>query len=259
MAKSRRLNQFDITKVESWTAPKKIDGPDPRILTMPNVPDSLHGLAPRTVVGSTTWNHMRKRCYYEANYTCEACGKDLRDAICHAHELYSYNYETNEAKFERCVCLCPQCHLLGIHTGRALSLYRKGHVMYKEKQLLEGAEHTFKLISEWNEGHPDEEPLRAYSTFVSYVDEPRLREPMLDLIEKYNMKFYSPIPDKKDFGSWKIFIGNKWHNSPYSSREEWQARMERNNKTQVITNPLSGGVFDEIESIIKQGEDNEEI
>ncbi len=592
MAKSKKLNQFDIIKMESWTAPEKIDGPDPRILTMPNVPDSLHGQAPRTLLGNATWTKMRKRCYYDADYTCEACGKDLHNETCHAHELYSYDFVECEAKFERCVCLCPQCvdaetevltedgwkkipyittqdkvacfdkndesikfmhpsatissykdkavkitgngatlyfsedhrlplrvkggrensdrrntitdvlaggykathyynwilsgenkrdehltaaervyiaveadghlaydkenpkggtrqrdynsrygsedyrftyhialmksrkierlkalletsgllwsvakstsnnycefniwsnldlkhfancfdinmgeqkamefieelvfwdgtfsgqqanwytnkkeevdfvqavacqtnvrttvsvvnrignlrkgewktpydkltysvnfqsihtevtarsmkrediewndkmyclsvpttyfvarrdgfvfvtgncHLLCIHTGRALSLYRKHNPMYQEKQLLDGAEHSFKLISEWNKSHSDDELIKLYSTFVSYIDEPRLREPMEKLIEKYNITFYSPVPSKKEFGAWRLKIGNKWYDSKYKSREEWQKAMDINNKSVQETNDrLKDSAFDRIMELMKE-------
>lgn len=117
---------YSCKLVDKWVAPEGSGAP---ILTMPNVPHPLHTCAPRTILGATTWNHMRNRCYYEANYICEACGARVKTEYnedgtvhhqyhddgtiakrnLHAHELYSYDYNKGTARFERCVALCAQC------------------------------------------------------------------------------------------------------------------------------------------------------
>ena len=58
---------------EKWECPAETGVP---LITMPNVPRPLHGLPPRKIMGDSTWNHVRKRCYFNAGYKCEICGID---------------------------------------------------------------------------------------------------------------------------------------------------------------------------------------
>lgn len=219
---------FDIIKVPVWVAPEE-DGA--KILTMPNIPTPLHQLAPRTVMGRTAWDHMRKKCYFDAGYKCQACGKELGRGECDAHELYRINYVTGESKFERCVCLCHTCHRLGIHSGRALTMFKKGNPLMTKRMILEGAENLFKLLHEYNVAHPNAEPLRAYHTFVDYALWPPIHNEMMELIKKYDVKFY--CEDHKrvaEWGKWNLVYGNKRYKTPYANKEEWEKAMERNDR-----------------------------
>lgn len=65
--------KYDIKTIDKWEAPKE-DGV--AILTMPNIPLPCHGLCPRTI-DPTRWEKMRKQCYVDANYTCQATGEEL--------------------------------------------------------------------------------------------------------------------------------------------------------------------------------------
>ena len=58
---------------DKWECPAETGVP---LITMPNVPRPLHGLPPRKIMGDSTWNHVRKRCYFNAGYKCEICGID---------------------------------------------------------------------------------------------------------------------------------------------------------------------------------------
>lgn len=63
---------LDLKYITKWDPPK---GEDLRpLIAMPNLPKMTHGLSPRTLLGSSTWNHMRKSCYAKANDICEICG-----------------------------------------------------------------------------------------------------------------------------------------------------------------------------------------
>lgn len=134
MAKKNKKQKTVVYKgytcklVDKWVAPEEGGAP---IITMPNVPKPLHGPGhqPRTILGTTTWNHMRNRCYFEAGYKCEACGAKVKTEFydngavkhqyhddgtipkrnLHAHELYTYDYNKGTARFERCVALCECC------------------------------------------------------------------------------------------------------------------------------------------------------
>lgn len=223
-------SEFDLKKVASWVAPKP--GEDgAKILTMPNVPHPLHGLAPRTIMGKSTWDHVRKKCYFDANYKCEACGKELQNGECQAHELYTYDYLHGTAKFERCVCLCKTCHVRGIHSGRALTLFRKGSPIMPKSLLLEGAENLFRVLHEYNIKHPKEQPLRAYATFLDYMKYPELNYEMRQLIDRYDVKFYQENPTfMAKWSDWKLIIGDKEYPTPYKDRDEWEKVMEEKEK-----------------------------
>lgn len=245
-------NDFDVITVDHWECPKDTGV---ALLTMPNVPRPLHGLPPRVIMGKTAWDFVRKNCYYRAGYKCEICGEDFADIKPRyaAHELYSYDYEKQEGVFERCVAICAKSHDF-IHSGRLITMYKNGNLMYPKAYVLEVVEKGFKLIHDYNVTHPDEEPLRAYATFLEYLDTD-LRDDMVALIEKYDMKFYQEhIKKNKQWKGWHLIYGNKRHESPYKSEKEWKEAMQEANKKdpiRQIKNPFKGGVYDEWNNMIK--------
>lgn len=222
---------YDIITVDEWKCP---EDNNVALLTMPNVPYPLHNVAPRTLLCATAWNFMRKKCYEKANDTCEICGHKPEDRrFRHAHELYSIDYATQTAKFERCVCLCAKCHLQCIHTGRALTLFKKGDPINTKERLLDGAEHAFTIISDYNKAHPDQEPLRLFSTWVDYAEHPELKDKMQELIKKYDIKFYK-VNQKwyrpSRWKRWKLIIGSREYKTPYANQSEWKQAMDKNNE-----------------------------
>ena len=248
---------FACKLVDKWVAPE--DGGAP-ILSMPNIPHPLHGpgYQPRTVLGASTWNHMRNRCYYEAGYQCEACGAKVKTEYyedgtvhhqyhddgtipkrnLHSHELFSIDYNKGVAKFERCVALCSVCHVNFIHSGRMFTMYKKGDPLTTAEVVLRGIEHGFKQIYEWNKEHYGEEKLRVYYTIIDYVDDPVIGSKIWDLIDKYEIEFY--IPDGEMYpkgtpvwGHWSVIIGDKEYKSKYQNQTEWAKAMEENNKKQL--------------------------
>lgn len=262
MAKKKNKKQktieykgYSCKLADKWVAPE--DGGAP-ILSMPNVPHPLHTLAPRTIFGATTWNHMRNRCYYEANYTCEACGAKVKTEYyedgsikhqyhkdgtiakrnLHAHELYTYDYEKGTAKFERCVALCECCHVRFIHSGRMLTMYKKGDPLTTEERVLEGLEHGFEQIKKYNDEHKGGEKLRVYYAVIEYTEEPTIGDKVKELIDKYNIEFYMPDGEMYPkgtpvWGHWKLVIGDKEYKSPFNSQKDWEKAMEKNNKEQL--------------------------
>ena len=230
-------DKFDIITVDKWECPEENDA---RILTMPNVPFPIQGegCQPRTIYGPTVWNYMRKQCYSDADDTCEICGyQPDNPRYRHSHELYSYDYSTQTATFERCVCLCYTCHIMALHTGRALTLYKQGSPMFTKEKLLAGAEHAFTIIGEYNAAHPDQEPLRLFSTWVDYMKQPELKAEMERLIEKHDIKFYKVSNkwyDKKHWNNWKLILNDTEYKTPYATRNDWEKAMTENNKQQKI-------------------------
>lgn len=250
-------DKYDVKLIDGWLPPK---GDDLRpLIAMPNIPRPLHGVNPRTLLGTSTWNHMRKACYAQANDTCEICGhkpENLRHR--HGHEVYEIDYAHGTAKFVKVFCLCSLCHLACIHTGRALTLWKKNNPLYPTEFLLNGAEHAFKIIHDYNEEHPNAD-LRAYSTFLDYLKHDELKGTMEELIDKYNIKFYTEVENMVDWGDWKLIIGDQEYKTPYSSKEDWKAAFEDKESKDTarilqknIEGKFSGDVFDEVNKIINQ-------
>lgn len=243
--------KYDIKTVFAW---QDNGAGGARLLTMPNVPHPLHTLNPRNILGRTTWDHMRKKCYYSAGYKCEACGRTVDgDEKLHAHELYSINYYAGESRFMRTVCLCPTCHVLGIHSGRALTLAKKGSPLMPKERLLKGAENLFRLLHEYNVEHPKEPPLRAYITFIDYAKWPPIAKEMEELIEKYDVKFYMEDPEcTARWEKWHLIVGNKTYQTPFKDQADWSAKMAAMNAEQnaVVERNDVGGIFDEVDKIL---------
>jgi len=251
------LKQYDVKLITKWSPP---DGDDLRpLIAMPNLPKPLHGQCPRTLLGAGVWNQMRGHCYTEAEDTCEICGykpDNLRNR--HAHEVFEIDYEKGEARFVRAFCVCALDHLGCIHTGRAITLYKQGNPIYPKEFLLAGAEKAFKTIYEYNQDHPEAD-LRAYVTFLDYLKVDELKEPMEELIKKYDIKFYMEDPKKTaKWGTWKLFIGKNEYPTPYANEKEWEEAMKKQGEKDSarmmqknMEDKFSGGVYDKLNEILK--------
>lgn len=210
---------------------------------------------PRTYMGQTAWDRMRKRTYYLANYKCEVCGADCsKPGQCEAHELYHVEYQAGVSTFAKVVNLCPRCHSF-YHSGRLITLFKQGVPYYQKKQVLSIVEHGFKLIYDWNEAHPDASKLKAYATFLKYLKEPRLVKEMEALIDKYEIEFWEE--DKKKYAKWedwRLVFGTRSYPTKYKSYEDWEKAMEvasqNDSDRKAINNPFTGGVFDEVKELL---------
>lgn len=240
--------KYDIEKVIKWECPTDTGIP---LITMPNIPKPLHGLPPRKVMGQRAWDQKRKLCYFKADYKCEVCGAEPAKGNLHAHELYSIDYLEGESKFERCIAICKEDHDF-IHSGRLVTLYKEGNIFYHKDYLLRVVEKGFKLISEYNKEHPEQEPLRAFYTFIDYLRVPELKDEMDVLIEKYDIKFYKPPRHGAKWNKWHLLYNNKKYFTEYKTPEDWGKAMEKaakNDYVRQVKNPFSGGVYDEFNSL----------
>lgn len=221
--------------ITKWEAPK--DG-GASLLTMPNVPLPLHMRAPREIMGRAEWNKLRRATYEDAGDVCEICGQKLCGSskgdypLHHAHELYSYDYETYTATFERCICVDPQCHSF-IHSGRALTCYQNHTPLYDKEYMLNLAEHGFSLIHRWNTQHPNAEPLRVYATFLDWLAESSLHDEMEELFKRYEIEVYAAA-NRSDWenawGKWKLVFEGEEYPGLFSSRKDWEKEMESKNR-----------------------------
>ena len=103
------------------------------ILSHPNIPKPLHGLAPRVIFGASWWRKERARIIAEQENRCGACGVHLSQAEFHqwleAHEVYNIDFEGARAVYVGPIALCHACHQF-IHSGRLLAVLEKGEISY---------------------------------------------------------------------------------------------------------------------------------
>lgn len=216
------MDLLDIKQIDHWDAPEEDGAP---LLCMPNVPLPCHGLAPRTIIGQSKWDKIRKKCYFDANYTCQASGKDLSGMTQHAHELYDIDWKHQTMTFKRAVCLAPRLHTIFIHSGRALSLFERGEPYMTKQVMLETLEEGFALIQKWNKEHPDQEPLRVSSTFIDWAKNPQLAEGVKALVEEYGIKFYNfdlRYINAKNWSKWKLVYNGKEYPTKFKNQQEWE-------------------------------------
>ena len=103
----------------------------PRLLLCSNIPQPLHGAAPRVILGSKWWNETRQAAYASTEFRCLACGVPKHLALGHqwleGHELYKINYQRGTMIYVETVPLCHYCHNY-IHDGRMTAMVEKGEL-----------------------------------------------------------------------------------------------------------------------------------
>lgn len=119
----------------------------PEILTHPNIPKPLHGIAPREIMGEWWWNTVREAVYASSDYHCIACGVHKSQAKKHhrleAHEFWHIDYATGTCTISSIEPLCHYCHSF-IHSGRLQMIIGKEKSV---KEIIEILEHGFKILA----------------------------------------------------------------------------------------------------------------
>lgn len=243
--------EYEPVEITHWEVPPVNDV---RLLGQPTIPQPLHSCNPRSLLGNKWWNSERKHCYQRAHYKCEVCGHQgtRGEGDYNAHELYDIDYENHRDRYIRTVCLCPACHEGFIHCGRQLSLYKHRNPLVTREGILRNAEHGFKLIDEYNKTHDD--IIRVNDTWLDYLKEPTLKEDMLALFKKYNIKFYYAKPEHmrgRVWGEWRLVIGGREYEPIYKTKDDWRERFDASHDTIYnYKSNLTGGVFDEVDKIL---------
>lgn len=105
----------------------------PEILLGPPIPEPMHGMAPRVVLGASWWNKTRQEAYKSTAYHCVACGVFKTDAKgrrwLEAHEVYETDYLLGRMVYVEAVPLCHYCHNY-CHPGRMRALLEKGEMTH---------------------------------------------------------------------------------------------------------------------------------
>lgn len=142
------------------------------------------------------------------------------------------------ARRDGLVFVTGNCHINFIHSGRMLTMYKKGDPLTTADVVLNGIEHGFQQIKKYNDEHKGGEKLRVYYAIIEYAEDPVIGEKVKELIEKYDIEFYMPDGEmfpkgKPVWGHWKVIIGNKEYESKYQSQKDWEKAMEKNNEEQL--------------------------
>lgn len=163
------------------------------LLTHPNVPKPLHGLAPRTVKGQVWWDMTRQNALARSLYHCDACGLHQIEVRSfqvggknglEGHEVYEIDYASGRMTYVKTVALCHYCHLF-IHSGLMEALVEKGEM----KEDL------------WRQ----------------------IRTRGVDLLGKEGLKPWRPTKQKSvaSWGQWRLVIEGEEHEGKFKNFDEW--------------------------------------
>ena len=86
------------------------------------------------------------------------------------------------------------------------------------------------------------------------------------LIKKYNIKFYAEDPKKMaKWADWELIIGSKEYPTPYENEKAWKEAMEKQGEKDTarllqknMEEKFSGGVYDELNALLKDAEEGAE-
>lgn len=174
----------------------------PEILIHPNIPKPLHGVNPRTIMGTNWWNRERRKVYKSTEFHCIACGVHKDDARSRqwmeAHETYSIDYLKGRATYIETVPLCHFCHNF-IHSGRLQALLDSGKL------------HHSKFVAIIQHG---DRVLRAAGLEKKSHFE---REAEVKKLIRQGL-----IADWED---WRLIFDGKEHEPIYKTYEQWLAAM----------------------------------
>ena len=248
------MSKYPVELRTEWKCPEQGGAP---LLTMPPLPKPCHRLCPRNIMGRSEWDKTRKKVYFLAGYKSEISGEDgSMPGNLHNHEGYDIDYTKGTCTFKRYFAITPLEHVYFIHSGRAITLHKGKNPLYPASKMLEGAEHGFKLIYEWNKAHPDEPKLKVHDTFLDWLKCDDLTEGMEKLIEKYEIEFWAE--DKKKlakWGDWRLVYNGEEYKTPYEDVHAWEKAMKElggEDSDRKATNPFVGGAFDEIASLLEE-------
>lgn len=105
-----------------------------KILTQLIVPQSLHYITPRSIMGFTCWEDLKKKYRIIANHHCMICNRYVShtpDDWLELHESYEYDYENRIQKLVGYVSICHECHMY-IHQGLLQIQLTNGDISYEQ-------------------------------------------------------------------------------------------------------------------------------
>ncbi len=164
--------------------------PCPKLLLGPTIPQPMHGVNPRTILGRKWWDEQRRKACRKTDFHCQACGAWEIDAKgkqrLESHEVYRIDYARGRMYFVGIVPLCSYCHEF-IHIGRLQALMENGEI---------------------SQSH--------YVAVITHGDKV-LKSAGLTRLPVYNGKI-APWP------AWRLVLNRHRYLPLYKSQEEWEAK-----------------------------------
>lgn len=195
---------------------KKIWTRRPEILLCPQIPDPMHGVAPRVILGKEWWDKTRRLAYESTNFHCIACGVDKYYAKWHkwleAHEVYDIDYLLGRMTYLETVPLCHFCHNF-IHCGRLQALKDKGEISNEKYHAI--LDHGLNVLTAAGLKKPlprgaQDGPMADWGDWRLVLPNPEARRLTL---AKSSFKETIEYPPKfKNLDEWKKEYEGKWHN-----------------------------------------------
>lgn len=84
------------------------------VLTQPVLPPAIHGVNPRTIMGNSRWESVKREVRAKANHKCMCCGghvKHVKGDWLESHEVYEVDLVSREFRVVGVVGLCHKCHM----------------------------------------------------------------------------------------------------------------------------------------------------
>ena len=164
----------------------------PELLCAGNIPQPMHGLSPRIVLGARWWKAVREEVFKSTDYHCLACSTHksftlLRSGL-EGHEVYDIDYLLGRMAYVEAVPLCRACHAY-VHSGRL-------------KAMLEE-----RIISH-----------AYYVSIVQHGDR---------VLWKYGLRHREEYSGPTaDWGDWRLVIGNREYPPKYPTVQAWLKEFE---------------------------------
>jgi hypothetical protein len=178
----------------------------PEILSQPNIPKPLHGIAPRTIMGQEWWDRERQKVYASTDYCCIACGVSKSEAKGYrwleAHEYWDIDYLKGVCKVVSIEPLCHYCHNF-IHSGRLNMIIGSEK---SEEEVIAILEHGFKVLAN--------NKLKCFYFTLELAKQLGAKT--------YGVKAYKSKQNPKiKWNDWKLIFKGKEYKSKFKDIDEW--------------------------------------
>lgn len=119
------------------------------------IPKTAWGFNLRKILTKSQWDKVRRKCYKEAGYVCEVCGKKGHKHPVECHELFEFDATNRKITLVGLIALCPECHK-SCHPGRCNAQGRDVYLRARENLALvngltvnQAEEYYRKCFDEW--------------------------------------------------------------------------------------------------------------